>query len=66
MTALRDRRWHSDLYDVDGGQHTTSHVVAIRLGRWTNSDARGSSPGMRRGVILPGPGTLIAVGRDEF
>jgi hypothetical protein len=65
MTALRDHRWRSDLYDVDGGQHTTSHVVAIRFGRWTTSDARGSSPGMRRGVVLPGPGTVVALGRDE-
>jgi hypothetical protein len=65
MTALRDHRWRSDLYDVDGGQHTTSHVVAIRFGRWSNSDARGSSPGMRRGVILPAPGMLVALGREE-
>ena len=66
MTALRDRRWHSDLYDVEGGQHTTSHVVSIRFGRWTNNDARGSSPGMRRGVTLPTPGTIVAAARDEF
>jgi hypothetical protein len=66
MTALRDHRWRSDLYDVDGGQHTTSHVVSIRFGRWTNSDARGSSPGMRRGVILPAPGAVIAASRGEF
>jgi hypothetical protein len=65
LSALRDRRWHSDLYDVDGGRHTTSHVVAVRFGRWTNSDARNSSPGMRRGVIFPAPGTLIALGPDE-
>jgi hypothetical protein len=65
LTALRDRRWRSDLYDVDGGQHTTSHIVTIRFGRWTTADARNSSPGMRRGVIFPEPGTLIALGRDE-
>jgi hypothetical protein len=66
MTALRDRRWRSDLYDVDGGEHTTSHVVAIRFGRWTNSDARGSSPGMRRGVLFPDPGAVVlSLRRDE-
>ena len=66
LSALRDRRWQSDLYDVDGGKHTTSHVVAVRFGRWSNADSRRSSPGMRRGVILPGPGTVIAYGREEF
>jgi hypothetical protein len=53
--ALRDGRWQSDLYDVADGRHTTSHVVSIRFGRWTNtSPARDSSPGMRRGVLNPG------------
>jgi hypothetical protein len=65
LSALRDRRWRTDLYDVDGGQHTTSHVVAIRFGRWTNVDTRGSSPGMRRGVVFPEPGTLFALGRED-
>jgi len=64
LSAVRDRRWHSDLYDVDGGRHTTTHVVAVRFGRWTNSDARNSSPGMRRGVIFPEPGTVIAYAGD--
>jgi len=65
LNTVRDRRWHSDLYDVDGGRHTTTHVVAIRFGRWTNSDARNSSPGMRRGVIFPEPGTLVALGPED-
>jgi hypothetical protein len=65
LSTVRDRRWRSDLYDINGGQHTTSHVVSIRFGRWSNADARGSSPGMRRGVIFPEPGTLIAFGREE-
>ncbi|MCA1842460.1 MAG: ABC transporter substrate-binding protein, partial [Actinobacteria bacterium] len=66
LTALRDRHWSSDLYDVDGGQHTTSHVVSIRFGRWTNSDARHSPPGARRGVVFPDlSGPLVAMGGDE-
>jgi hypothetical protein len=66
MTGLREKRWRSDLYDVDAGQHTTSHIVAVRWGRWSTADAPRSSPGMRRGVIFPDPGALIAVGREEF
>jgi hypothetical protein len=66
LTALRDRRWRSDLYDVDGGQHTTSHIVTIRFGRWTTADSRGSSPGMRRGVLFPDPGPwILGLGREE-
>jgi hypothetical protein len=54
VTALRDRRWQSDLYDVNAGQHTTSHVVSIRFGRWSNvTPPRDSSPGMRRSVLNP-------------
>ena len=66
MSGLRDKRWRSDLYDVEGGQHTTSRVVAVRWGRWTTVDSRGSSPGMRKGVVLPGPGTVVIAGREEF
>ena len=66
MSGLRDKRWHSDLYDVEGGQHTTSRVVSVRWGRWTTVEPRSSSPGMRRGVILPDPGTVITAGREEF
>jgi hypothetical protein len=66
MSALRDKRWRSDLYDVEGGRHTTSHVVSVRWGRWTTVESRSSSPpGMRRGVVLPDPGSLIAAGREE-
>jgi hypothetical protein len=65
LTTLRDRRWRSDLYDVDGGQHTTSHIVTIRFGRWSNADSHASSPKMRRGVILPDPVRIVAVGRPE-
>jgi hypothetical protein len=65
MSGLRDKRWRSDLYDVEGGQHTTSRVVSVRWGRWTTVESRSSSPGMRRGVILPDPGALIASGREE-
>jgi hypothetical protein len=66
VPAVRDRRWRSDLYDIDGGQHTTAHVVAIRCGRWTNTTpARNSSPGPRRGVINPG-GDIIAWATDEY
>ena len=64
MTALRDRRWQSDLYDVNGGQHTTSHVVSIRFGRWSNTaPPRDTSPGMRRGVLNP-LGNLLAPESD--
>ena len=66
LSSLRDRRWQTDLYDVEGGQHTTSNVVSIRFGRWSNADSRQSSPGMRRGVILPAPGAVVAFGREEF
>jgi hypothetical protein len=65
MTGLRDRRWQSDLYDVNAGQHTTSHVVSIRFGRWSNTaPSRDSSPGMRRSVLNP-IGNLIVPGPDE-
>lgn len=66
MSGLRDKRWRSDLYDVEGGQHTTSRVVSVRWGRWTTVESRSSSPGMRRGVVLPDPGAVIASGREEF
>jgi hypothetical protein len=65
LTAVRDRHWHSDLYDVDGGQQTTAHVVAIRFGRWTNTNpSKNSSPPMRRGVLNPG-NDIIAWATDE-
>ena len=66
MSGLRDKRWHSDLYDVEGGRHTTSRVVSVRWGRWTTVEPKSSSPGMRRGVILPDPGAVIVAGREEF
>ena len=66
MSGLRDKRWRSDLYDVEAGQHTTSRVVSVRWGRWTTVESRSSSPGMRRGVILPNPGTVLAPGREEL
>jgi hypothetical protein len=66
MTGLKDKRWRSDLYDVDGGQHTTSHIVSVRWGRWSTADSRGSSPGMRRGVIFPDAGAVITAGREAF
>jgi hypothetical protein len=66
MSGLRDKRWRSDLYDVEGGQHTTSRVVSVRWGRWTTVESRGSSPGMRKGVVLPDPGTVVIAGREEF
>jgi ABC-type branched-subunit amino acid transport system substrate-binding protein len=61
VAAVRDHHWHSDLYDVDGGQQTTAHVVAIRFGRWaaTGATRHPSSPPMRRGVVIP-PGGLVA------
>ncbi|HYT39882.1 MAG TPA: hypothetical protein VEN99_10245, partial [Acidimicrobiia bacterium] len=65
MAAVRDRRWHSDLYDIDGGRHTTAHVVAIRFGRWTNTPPpRSSQPPMRRGVLNPG-NDIVAWATDE-
>jgi hypothetical protein len=66
MNGLRDKHWRSDLYDVEGGQHKTAHVVSVRWGRWSTVEPRRSSPGMRRGVVLPDPGTLLAAGREEF
>jgi hypothetical protein len=66
MTGLRDKRWRSDLYDVEGGRHTTSHIVSVRWGRWSTADSRGSSPGMRKGVIFPDPWAVIAAGREEL
>ena len=65
VAAVRDHHWHSDLYDVDGGQHTTAHVVTIRFGRWTNaSPSRSSSPPSRRGVLNPG-GQIIVLGPES-
>ena len=66
LNSLRDKRWRSDLYDVEGGRHKTAHVVSVRWGRWTTVETHRSSPGMRRGVVLPDPGTLIPAGREEF
>jgi hypothetical protein len=58
--AVRDHHWHSDLYDVDGGQQTTAHVVTIRFGRWAaTTSGRHQSPPMRRGVVIP-PGGVVA------
>jgi hypothetical protein len=67
LSAVRDRRWRSDLYDVDGGEHTTAHVLSIRFGRWGDtSPSRDSSPGMRRGVVLPDLGRpIVALGDEE-
>jgi len=67
LSSVRDRRWRSDLYDVDGGEHTTAHVLSVRFGRWGDtSPSRDSSPGMRRGVILPDLGRpVVALGREE-
>jgi hypothetical protein len=65
LAALRGHHWSSDLYDVDGGQHTTSHVVSIRFGRWSDADARRTPPGARRGVVFPDlTGPLVAMGGD--
>jgi hypothetical protein len=65
LAAVRDRHWHSDLYDVDGGQHTTAHVVSIRFGRWANTTPpRSSQPPTRRGVIVP-PGGIVAWATDD-
>ena len=52
LSAVRDHHWHSDLYDIDAGQHTTSHLVTIRFGRWANAPTR-SGPPSRRGVVNP-------------
>ncbi|HZQ78730.1 MAG TPA: hypothetical protein VFE55_15455 [Acidimicrobiia bacterium] len=63
--AVRDHHWHSDLYDVDAGQQTTAHVVAIRFGRWaaTGPSRHQSAPPMRRGVVIPSGGIVAwAVG----
>lgn len=67
LSSVRDRRWRSDLYDVEGGEHTTAHVLSIRFGRWGDtSPSRDSSPGMRRGVVLPDLGRpIVALGRPE-
>jgi len=56
VSAVRGRHWHSDLYDVDGGQQTTAHVVAIRFGRWAATAPSRSPPAppMRHGVVNPG------------
>jgi hypothetical protein len=65
VAAVRDRHWHSDLYDVDGGRHTTSHVVAIRFGRWANTaPSRTSGPPTRRGVVVP-PGGIVTWATDD-
>jgi hypothetical protein len=67
LSSVRDRRWRSDLYDVDGGEHTTAHVLSIRFGRWGDTGpSRDSSPGMRRGVIFPELGRpIVALGNEE-
>lgn len=64
VSSVRDRRWRSDLYDVDGGQHTTAHVLTVRFGRWGDTTpTRDSSPGMRRGVVFPDPTrSIVALG----
>jgi hypothetical protein len=60
LAAVRDHHWHSDLYDVDGGRQTTSHIVSVRFGRWTNATPpRNTHPPMRRGVLVP-PGGILA------
>jgi hypothetical protein len=65
LAAVRDRHWHTDLYDIDGGRHTTSHVVAIRFGRWANTaPPRNSGPPTRRGVVVP-PGGIVAWAVDD-
>jgi hypothetical protein len=67
LSSVKDRRWRSDLYDVDGGEHTTAHVLSVRFGRWGDtSPSRDSSPGMRRGVIFPDLGRpIVALGNEE-
>jgi hypothetical protein len=64
MPKLRERRWQSDLYDVNAGQHTTVHVVGIQFGRWINSDPpRSSPPDTRRGVLNPF-GNVVVLGPE--
>jgi hypothetical protein len=66
--AVRDRQWRSDLYEVDGGEHTRTNVVSVRFGRWSNtgSSRERSSPEPRRGVILPDPmRPIVALGPDR-
>ena len=63
LAAVRDHHWHTDLYDVDGGQHTTSHVVTVRFGRWANAPARNSGPPSRRGVVNP-LNPIVALGPE--
>lgn len=67
LASVRDRQWHSDLYDVNGGEHTTANVVSIRFGRWSNVEPRRDrSPEPRRGVISPDPTRpIVALGRTE-
>jgi hypothetical protein len=67
LSSVRDRRWRSDLYDVDGGEHTTAPVLSVRFGRWSDTTpARDSTPGMRRGVIFPDLGRpIVALGRSK-
>jgi hypothetical protein len=66
VAGVRDHHWHSDLYDIDGGRHTTSHVVSIRFGRWANTTSPRSDthPPMRRGVLIP-PGGIVAWATDQ-
>ena len=59
LAAVRDHHWQSDLYDVNAGQHTTSHVVTIRFGRWANAPTH---PPPRRGVVNP----IVALSAEEF
>ena len=68
VAAVRDRQWRSDLYEVDGGEHTRTNVVSVRFGRWSNtgSSRERSSPEPRRGVILPDPmRPIVALGPDR-
>jgi hypothetical protein len=62
LAAVRDHHWQSDLYDVNDGQHTTSHVVTIRFGRWANAPTR---PPSRRGVVNPGNPVGLLLSADE-
>jgi hypothetical protein len=64
LAAVRDHHWHSDLYDVDGGRHTTTHVVTVRFGRWANTAPPRSQPPGRRGVVVP-PGGIVAWATDD-
>jgi hypothetical protein len=66
VSSVRDQRWRSDIYDVNGGQHTTAHVLTVRFGRWSDTTPnRDSSPGMRRGVVFPDLERPIVALRDE-